>query len=326
VTVCCTGPAAAARKKSKKSRATHPTALLDKVVPEDVEDLKALQKQVKRVLKKVLPCTVAVRVGMSHGSGVIIRKDGYILTAAHVSGKAGQKATVILPDGRSVEGKTLGANRTIDSGLIKITKKGPWPFLKMGNSSRVKKGQWCIAAGHPGGYKPGRSAVIRVGRILETAKHYFCTDCTLVGGDSGGPVFDLQGRVIGVHSCIGNKLTSNIHVPVNTYRKTWKRLAKSEVWGKRPSRRSSLRPYFGVEGEPEEKECKILRVEPGSPADLAGLKDNDIITKFDGKPIANFQELTEEINGTNPGDRVTLEVMREDDVLKLEVVVGRWEE
>jgi serine protease Do len=147
-----------------------------------------------------------------------------------------------------------------------------------------------------------------------------------VGGDSGGPVFDLHGRVIGIHSCIGNKLTSNIHVPVNTYRKTWKRLANSEVWGKRPSRKTSTRPYFGVEGEPETEGCKILRVEPGSPADLAGLQDNDLVTRFDGKEITNFRELSEEINRTRPDDRVILEVMRDKEVLRLEVVVGRWQE
>jgi len=325
VVFCCTGPVAEARKKSKKTT-THPAAYLDKAVPEDIEDLKAIQKQVKRVLKKVLPCTVSVRVGMAHGSGVIIRKGGYILTAAHVSGKAGQTVSVILADGRTVEGKTLGANRTIDSGLIKITDKGPWPFVKMGDSAKVKRGQWCISAGHPGGHKPGRSAVVRLGRVLEVTKSYLCTDCPLVGGDSGGPVFDLHGRVIGIHSCIGNKLTSNIHVPVNTYRKTWKRLANSEVWGKRPSRKTSTRPYFGVEGEPETEGCKILRVEPGSPADLAGLQDNDQVTRFDGTAITNFRELTEEINRTRPDDRVVLEVMRDKEVLRLEVVVGRWQE
>jgi serine protease Do len=319
------GPAFAG-KKAKKAGAKHPTALLETTVPDNVEALKALQKQVKRVLKKVLPCTVAVRVGQAHGSGVIVRKDGYILTAAHVSGKAGQKVTVILADGRTVPGKTLGANKSIDSALIKINDKGPWPFLKMANSSRVKKGQWCISAGHPGGHKPGRTAVVRLGRILEMTKSYLCTDCPLVGGDSGGPVFDLQGRVIGIHSCIGSKLTSNIHVPVNTYKKTWKRLVKSEVWGKRPGRKASLRPYFGVEGVAAEKECKILHVDPGSPADLAGLQEQDIVTSFDEQPIANFDELIEAINRTSPGDQVVLEVVRAQEKLTLKVVVGRWQE
>jgi serine protease Do len=320
------GPVFAAGKKSKKASERYQTAVQDTLVPDDVEDLKTIQKKVKHVLKKVLPATVSLRVGMAHGSGVIIRKNGYILTAAHVSGKAGQKATIILADGRTVEGKTLGANKTIDSGLIKITDKGRWPTVKLGNSSRVKKGQWCISAGHPGGHKSGRTAVIRLGRVLEVTKSYLCTDCPLVGGDSGGPVFDLGGRVIGIHSCIGNKLTSNIHVPVNTYRKTWKRLAKSEVWGKRPGRRASMRPYFGVEGVAAENECKIFRVEPGSPADLAGLQANDIVTSFDGKSINNFDELSGAINQTSPGERVTLEVVRDRETRTLQVVVGRWQE
>lgn len=310
----------------KRSRTKYSTAALNKNVPQDIEDLKAIQDQVKRVLKKVLPCTVSVQVGMAHGSGVIIRKGGYILTAAHVSGKARQNATVILADGRTVKGKTLGANQTIDSGLIKIIDKGKWPFVKMGDSAHVKKGEWCISVGHPGGYKTGRTPVVRLGRLLEVSKSYLCTDCTLVGGDSGGPVFDLNGKVIGIHSCIGNKITSNIHIPVNTYRKTWERLVKGEVWGKRPVRRSFSRPYFGVEGESEDAECKIHRIEPGSPADLAGLKENDVVLKFNGRGVGSFSDLSDEIGKTKPGDRVQLEVRRGREFLTVEVEVGKTEE
>src|SRR5687767_1631473 len=98
--------------------------VLDKPAPETIEDLKAIQKQVRSVLDKVMPSTVGLRIGQGSGSGVIISKDGYVLTAGHVSGKDGREATVILPDGRKLKGKTLGANHGIDSGLIKITDEG----------------------------------------------------------------------------------------------------------------------------------------------------------------------------------------------------------
>ena len=102
-------------------------------------------------------------------------------------------------------------------------------------SAEMKKNDWCVVTGHPGGFKTGRSPVVRVGRILEinnsVAAKYICTDCTLVGGDSGGPLFDMQGRVIGIHSQIRARITENVHVPVNTYRETFDRLAKGDVWG-----------------------------------------------------------------------------------------------
>ena len=87
---------------------------------------------------------------------------------------------------------------------------------------------WCIAIGHPGGYKLGRTPVVRVGRILDVGKAMIQTDCTLVGGDSGGPLFDMFGRVIGINSRIGPNINYNIHVPVDTYHDTWDKLV---VWG-----------------------------------------------------------------------------------------------
>src|SRR5262245_43629710 len=88
--------------------------------PEGVEDLKAIQKQVKVVLDKVVPATVGLRIGASAGSGVIIDEAGHILTAGHVSGKPDQPVEILLHDGRKLKGKTLGGNRGIDSGMIKI--------------------------------------------------------------------------------------------------------------------------------------------------------------------------------------------------------------
>src|SRR5205823_2864588 len=138
-------------------------AVLDKTVPESVEDLKALQKHVKSLLPRIIACTVNVKVGAGQGSGVIVSEDGYVLTAGHVSGKPGRDVDVVLPNGRKVKGKTLGNNGRIDSGMIKITTQEKWQFVEMGNSASLKKGQWCIAIGHPGGYEVGRSPVVRVG-------------------------------------------------------------------------------------------------------------------------------------------------------------------
>src|SRR5207248_10540913 len=106
--------------------------------PETLEDLRAIQAQVQTVLQKVLPCTVGVRVGGAWGSGVIVSADGYVLTAGHVSAQADREVMLLLADGRRIKGKTLGANHGIDSGLVKITDQGTWPFASMGSSTILR--------------------------------------------------------------------------------------------------------------------------------------------------------------------------------------------
>jgi hypothetical protein len=187
---------------------------------------------VQKVLKKVMPAVVGVRVGPGQGSGVIIREDGTILTAGHVSGKPKKDAVIIMTTAKTHKGTTLGQNKGIDSGMLKIDEEGKYPFLDMGKSAELKKGQWVVAIGHPGGFRPNRTPVVRVGRILYADKNVIRTDCTLVGGDSGGPLFDMQGRVIGIHSRIGGlAISENMHVPVDIYRKEWDKLAAGESFG-----------------------------------------------------------------------------------------------
>ncbi len=300
---------------------------LETSAPQSIDDLKAIQKQVKTVLEKVVPCTVCLQVGGSSGSGVIISADGYILTAGHVSGTPDKKVKIIFSDGREVYGKTLGQNKGIDSGMVKINddeRKGDWPHVEMGNSAAVKKGQWVISVGHPGGYKKGRSPVVRLGRLQRDAEEDTLTsDCTLVGGDSGGPLFDLDGKVIGIHSRIGGTLATNMHVPVDTYRDTWERLAKGESWGGLLGRREEVKPYLGLTFEPDATNCKIAEVKPDSPAAKAGLKVDDLVMTFDGKMVANYEELLGQLKKKKPGDEIVLEVSRKNETLKLKVVIGK---
>jgi serine protease Do len=287
-------------------------AAFSKKVPESVADLKAIQAHVKSLLPKLIAATVNVRIGPGQGSGVIVSDDGYVLTAGHVSGTPGRKVKVTMPDGREVEGVTLGRNGRIDSGMIKITTAGKWPWVDMGSSGDLRKGQWCIAIGHPGGYEKGRSPVVRVGRVLDNLTDVIRTDCTLVGGDSGGPLFDMSGKVIGIHSRIAPSITANLHVPVDTYRDTWEVLAQG-----------AESPYLGVQGEVDGKNCKITLVSPGSPAEKAGLKTNDIIAKFDGKQVKDFEDLVNRVQRCRPGQEVRLEVRRGEERVPVTVVVGK---
>src|SRR5688572_17458712 len=215
--------------------ATMPSAV-NKPLPETVDDLRALQKQVREVVAKVSPTVVGLQISGGQGSGVIITDDGFVLTAAHVSGAPGRNVTIFLSDGRRVAGTTMGANNDMDAGLIQINDRGPlpdgkWPTAALGSSSGLRIGQWCVALGHPGGFRNGRTAPLRLGRVLETRVNAIRTDATLVGGDSGGPLFDLHGRVIGIHSRIGGSFSDNLHVPVDAFRNGWMRLASGEQWG-----------------------------------------------------------------------------------------------
>ncbi|NUQ66527.1 MAG: trypsin-like peptidase domain-containing protein [Pirellulales bacterium] len=195
-----------------------------------LDELLSVQRQVQAALDKALSATVGIRVGPAQGSGVIVSKDGYVLTAGHVISKPGQAATFILSDGTTVRGKTLGIYTTLDAGLMKITDEGTWPAAEQGESADLKPGAWCIAAGHPLGYQDERPPVVRVGRVLRVLNGQLHTDCPLVAGDSGGPLFDLDGRVIGINSRIGSSTDMNYHVPVGVFRDAWDRLVRGDCW------------------------------------------------------------------------------------------------
>jgi len=296
-----------------------PPPALTKYAPETLDDLRAIQEQTKKVLKRVMACTVGLQVRGAAGSGVIVSEDGTVLTAGHVVGEANQDCRVILPDGRVVKGKTLGANRTIDSGMIKITDSGPWPFVELGTSKDLTLGEWVLAIGHPGGYRQGRSPVVRVGRISQAGDRLIQTDCTLVGGDSGGPLFDMQGKLIGIHSRIAPSITQNIHVPVDTYRDTWERLAKAEVWGRGFG--GGEVGYLGIMCEGDT--CKITKVTPGSPAEKAGLQAGDVVLRFDEKDVKSWNALGDLIFGKKAGQEVAVEVRRGSEELTVRVKMGR---
>jgi serine protease Do len=305
-----------------------PPAAFDKFLPEGVADLKAMQDHVKKVVDRVMPCTVGLLIGHAQGSGVIINSEGYILTAAHVSGKAGQSVTIVLHDGRKLKGVTLGADAGIDGGLVKITDEGvEFPFVGMGHSAELKKGQWVIALGHPGGYQKGRPPVVRVGRVLETTARHLRTDCTLVGGDSGGPLFDMRGQVVGINSRIGVSVTYNIHVPVDTYLESWDRLTASEVWGS-PFNALDLgklvpEPFLGVRPDPDSTSFKILAVVPNSPAAKAGLQADDVILKLDDRTVRSFSDFDAAMRSQRPGNQVTLEFRRGSEQMSATITLGK---
>lgn len=287
--------------------------------PTGIADLRLMQDHIRKITAKLQAATVGVQVGAAQGSGVIISKDGIVLTAAHVSGQPRRQVRFELADGRKMVGETLGLNRSVDGGLMKITDGKDLPYLEMGDSSKLREGQWVLATGHPGGYQPDRAPVLRLGRLLLVERTVLTTDCTLVGGDSGGPLFDMEGKVIGINSRIATPLTANMHVPVNTFKENWDRMMKGEAWGHFPGQE----PYLGVRGERDAKNAKIAHVFPNSPAEKAGFKVGDIVESFGDKPITDFASLSAQVQERQPGDRVKVKVKRGEEIVELRLVLGK---
>lgn len=286
------------------------------------EQFTQLQEHLGKLAAELRKATVGIRRGGSQGSGVIVSKDGYILTAAHVSGRPGGRVTIIMPDGSTKQGKVLGANLNVDAGMIKADDDGPWPHVEIGKSKPLADGQWCIALGHPGGFQAARPAPLRLGRILRNRAVAVDTDCMLISGDSGGPLFDLDGKLIGIHSRIGSTLMANAHVPVDAFTSAWDRMVKGEVWGGRGLRRGS--PFIGIQADTTAPEAKVLSVVPDSPAQSAGLQAGDIIIRFGDKEVSSFPELVRAVRSSEPGQQVKLVVVREDEEVTLDLTVGKY--
>ena len=168
---------------------------------------------------------VALEVGFGSGSGVIISEDGLVLTAGHVCGRPGRSVRFTFANGKVAHGKTLGLDADADTGLMKITDPGPWPYVPTGDMDEAKAGDWVLALGHPGGFDLQRSLVVRLGRIIRYVEGALQTDCTISPGDSGGPLFDMAGRVIGIHTAISSSMAENFHVEISEYYSTWDQLA-----------------------------------------------------------------------------------------------------
>lgn len=295
--------------------------------PSTLEELRELELQQSRVAEAIKSVTVNIQQGAAQGSGVIITSDGYVLTAAHVAGAPGRTAWVILNDGTRVRAETLGMNRNKDAGLIRIVDQSrpSWPYATLGRSADLKVGQWCVGAGHPGGWQPERGTVIRVGRIQKMSPHRrdahtIFSDCALIGGDSGGPLFTLDGKLIAIHSRIGTEITENMHVPIDVFKESWERMAKKEAWGVLPGFEP---PYIGVKGSGDPQAAAVINsVEPDGPAGLADVQPGDLILSVDEQPIQTFQDLVDAIAGYSPGDTVVLKIRRGDNTIQRPVTVG----
>ena len=276
------------------------------------KDLMAFQGKVAALVEGATQATVGLRLSNGQGSGVLVSKDGLVLTAAHVFDRAGQKLQIILHDGRRVKGITLGRHEDGDFGMVKIDEKGTWPFAKVGTLKGLPNNALCIATGHPGGYQHGRPPVVRLGKLSSLRGPFIRSTCIIDQGDSGGPLFDMEGRVIGIHSRIRPSPEQNYHVSIDRYVKNWDRLKEAKGW-----------PSLGVRAaDATGGGCEIERVYRRSAAEAGGLKRGDLITHVNGKRLKGVDALIEIIQSKMPDDLLKLSLTRSGKEMKLDVKLG----
>ena len=293
--------------------------------PSSLADLKAIQDRVETIARHAMPAIVNLVVADGQGSGIIVSKDGYVLTAGHVSGLPNQRVQVRLSNGTVVEGKSLGMNDLMDSGMVKITTGGDYAFMPVGTIKDVQQGQWVMAMGHPGGFQAGRPPVVRLGKVLnieaQKGEWFVQSDCPLIMGDSGGPLFDLNGYVIGINSKIGRATTSNVHVPIDTYTQTWERLARGDKWGldimslvgqSEGAPATAPAATLSVVANDDPAGVVITKVKPDKACDKAGVAAEDVITKINNIVVKNLRDLSAELSKHKPGEPVSLELLRKD--------------
>ena len=253
------------------------------------------------------------------GSGFIIRPNGLILTNAHVVAGA-SKITVQLRDRRQFPGKVIGIDKVSDVAVVKIA-ANDLPTVNVGNSNKLEVGQWVLAIGAPFGLKNSATAgiVSAKGRMLPHSNYvpFIQTDVPINPGNSGGPLFNMQGQVVGINSQIysrsGGYMGLSFSIPINVAMHVADQLiATGHV------RRGELGIYIqpvdqGLAdsfGLPEPEGALVSSVNPGSPAQAAGIQPGDVIIALNGQKIENSNDLPVRVASLMPGSKVNLTIWR----------------
>lgn len=273
---------------------------------------------------------------MGSGSGVIISKDGYIVTNNHVVKGAGEHGIkVVLTDKREFEGKVVGLDENTDLAVIKIEADN-LPVMSLGNSDNIQVGEWVLAIGNPLGlnYTVTAGIVSALGRNIGingggyAIENFIQTDAAINPGNSGGALVDVNGQLIGINSAIktntGYYQGYGFAIPVNIVKSVTEELIKS---GK------VVRGYIGVQiqtvdetmakglGLDKAKGVLVQSVQKGGGGDEAGLQAGDVILSVDGKEVNAANELQVIINSKRPGDVAKLTVFRDGKTIEKDVTL-----
>ena len=267
------------------------------------------------------------------GSGVVISRNGYILTNNHVVEEADQ-IKVKLSNGNEYKGKVVGRDPKTDLALLKIEGVSDLHPLNLGNSEDLKVGNWVVAVGSPFGLEQTVTAgiVSAKGRVIGSGPYdnFIQTDASINPGNSGGPLINMRGEVVGINTAIvAQGQGIGFAIPVN--------MAK-EIAGQLQDKGHVTRGWLGVTIQgvtpelaksfslKENKGALVAQVSPGSPAEKAGLEQGDIILEFDGKKISEANDLPRMVASTPVGKSIDLKLSREGKVLDRSIKVGEMNE
>jgi putative serine protease PepD len=284
--------------------------------------------QIGRVYQAAGPGVVSVQAGPASGTGFVVRKDGTIVTNAHVVGTAETAQVRFGENGRLVEAEVLGTDESSDLAVLRVDPgaAGRLRPLALADSNRVRVGDTVVAIGHPFGLDRTATAgiVSGVGREIQAPDGFqidevIQTDAPINPGNSGGPLLDARGRVVGVNTQIATGGTSGgnvgigFAVPSNTVREVLPALSRGE---------RIERPFLGVTTAPHQEGAELQDVTAGSPAEQAGLEAGDVITSVDGRPVTDPSDVSDAVNRLEPGDRVVVEVLRDGLSRSFEIELG----
>ncbi len=271
------------------------------------------------------------REGRGVGSGFIVDANGLILTNAHVV-EGANELTVRLPDQREFKGKVIGTDRLTDVAVVKI-EAANLPTVTTGDPSKLKVGEWVAAIGSPFGLDNTVTAgiVSAKSRALpqESLVPFIQTDVAVNPGNSGGPLFNMAGEVVGINSQIfstsGGYMGLSFAIPIDLAMKVKDdlvahgRVTRGRIGvGIQPLDRS-LAESFGLD---RIRGALVSRIEPGSPAAQAGLKEGDVILEFNDKPIAKANDLPAAVAQVAPGTKASLKVWRDRSEKSVAVTIG----
>ncbi|MEG1490379.1 Do family serine endopeptidase [Acinetobacter sp.] len=288
-----------------------------------------LQQQVPEILRRffgnqvIIPQQQAPQEKTAYGSAFFISKDGYLLTNHHVVEDA-SKVTIRLNDRREIDATVVGSDERTDVALLKV-KGSDFPELRTGNVDRLRVGEPVLAIGSPFGFDYSASAGIVSAKMRnmmgETSVPFIQTDVALNPGNSGGPLFNQNGEVVGVNSRIfsgtGGYMGLSFSIPIDVAMDVADQLKKN---GK------VTRSYLGVMLQdidrnlaesynlPKPEGSLITQVTPNSPAAKSGLKSGDVILKYNGSAISRTSDLLNYLNRTLPNQVIQLQVLRDDKV------------
>jgi len=297
--------------------------------PESLQDLRNIQDAMQESLEVTRAATVCVQLEDGSGTGVIISPDGLVLTAAHVSSGVGQALTLVMEDGTEHEARALGLNADTDAAMVQLEGKGPFPYVPYDKNGDLQLGDWVFSLGHSSGFDKGRGIVTRLGRLVKLSPTTVQSDCVLIGGDSGGPLFDMSGTLIGIHSRVGHGKYDSRHVPIENFLKHWDAMKAEEFIGRGPFAQPR-EPGSGVLGvgvitAEDSSRLMITSVDKDSPAEMAGLSAETEILEIGGTQ-ATEQLFNETLETMTWGQKLILKWKKGGETGEVSVILGRRKE